>query len=95
MQKLWIVRRSNHPGSELNASYIFNDVGGETASEIIERAGLKGTNVAEVAIMDDDPNFFVAQPGASSEEVLKLIELVQTQVSERLEINLETAIQIW
>ena len=95
MQKLWIVRRANHPGSELNASYIFNDVGGETASEIIERAGLKGTKVGEVEIMDDDPNFFVAQSGASSEEVLKLIELVQTQVSERLEINLETAIQIW
>lgn len=95
MQKLWIVRRAHQPSFEQNAAYMFKDVGGELASDLIEQAGLKGTRIGMVEILDTDPNFFVAQPGAKSDDVLRLIELVKTQVAERLDVQLETAIQIW
>lgn len=95
MQKLWIVRRAHQPSTEQNAAYMFKDVGGELASDLIEQAGLKGTSVGEVAILDADPNFFVAQPGAKSDDILRLMETVKTQVADRLDIQLETAIQIW
>ena len=95
MQKLWIARRASQPSSEENATYIFKDHGGETAASLIEQAGLKGTRVGAVEISEQNPNFFVAQPGATSDQVLKLMELVRTQVSERLDVRLENAIQIW
>ena len=95
MQKLWIVRRAAQPPAETRSAYVFKDHGGETASSLIEQAGLKGTRVGEVEICDRDPNYFIANEGATADEFLKLIELVKTQVNEQLEINLETSIGIW
>lgn len=95
MQKLWIVRRANQPSSELNAAYMFKDVGGELASDLIDQAGLKGSRVGEVEVLDTNPNFFVVHPGAKCSDVIRLIEKVKNQVAERLGVNLETAIQIW
>ena len=95
MQKLWIVRRATQPSTELNSAYMFKDHGGDLARDLIDDAGLKGTKIGGVEICDSDPNFFTAEPGSSSEDALKLIELVQKQVSERLDISMEPAIQIW
>jgi UDP-N-acetylmuramate dehydrogenase len=95
MQKLWIVRRAKRPPSDQNTAYIFKDHGGESARDLIESAGLKGTAVGEVELYDADPNYFVAKPGATVAEVRQLIDLVSTQVKEKLDIQLETAIQIW
>ncbi len=74
---------------------MFQDHGGDTAGDLIDQAGLKGSQVGEVEVLDNDPNFFVVQPGAKSADVVAMIEMVKKQVAERLEVNLETAIQIW
>lgn len=95
MQKLWIVRRAAQPPTESRSAYVFKDHGGETASNLIDQAGLKGTRVGDVEICDRDPNYFIANENATAEDFLKLIELVKTQVHEQLEINLETSIGIW
>ena len=95
MQKLWIVRRAARPISDQNAAYIFKDHGGEKAGDLIEAAGLKGTQVGHVEISDRDPNVFVAHPESTSSDVLRLMELVKTQVADRLSVELEPAIQIW
>ncbi len=95
MQKLWIVRRAAQPITERHAAHIFKDHGGEKANELIDSAGLKGTRVGEVEVSDTDPNVFVAGTGATTDDVLRLMELVRSQVSERLSVELEPAIQIW
>jgi UDP-N-acetylmuramate dehydrogenase len=74
---------------------MFNDHGGESASSLIDRAGLKGTQIGHVEISDREPNVFITHPGATADDVIRLMELVQSQVMERLEIKLESAIQIW
>ena len=94
MQKLWIVRRSAQPISEASI-YVFKDRGVESASDLIEQSGLKGTKVGEVEISDKDANIFVAHQGASCNDVIQLIELVQNQVSEKLGVEIETALEIW
>ncbi len=94
LQKLWIVRRASQPISE-NAIYVFKDDGVETASELIDRAGLKGMQVGEVEISDRDANLFVVQPGATSQDVLRLIDLVKNQVHDRLGVEIQAAVQIW
>ncbi|MEL7496232.1 MAG: UDP-N-acetylmuramate dehydrogenase [Planctomycetota bacterium] len=95
MQKLWIVRRASHVSVDQHAAYMFEDSGSESASTLIERAGVTGTKVGKVSLFDADPNFFVCEPGATSDEVKQMIRTVQQQVQDKLEIDLKTAIQIW
>ena len=94
MQKLWIVRKSAQPVTEASV-YVFKDHGVETAADLIEQAGLKGTRVGEVEISDRDPNTFVAHAGATCSDVLRLIELAKGQVADKLGMQLETALEIW
>lgn len=95
MQKLWIVRRAKRPPSDVNAAYIFKNHGGESAAELIDAAGLKGTSVGNVSLFDSDPNYLVAEPGATAQQAVELIEQVAKTVEEKLDVKLERAIQIW
>ena len=94
MQKLWIVRRSQQPVTE-SSVYVFKDSGAESASDLIEQSGLKGTRVGDVEISERNPNSFIAHPNATSADVLRLIDLVKNQVSDKLGVNIETALEIW
>ena len=65
-------------------------------SEVLRcELGLKGTKIGEAAISEKHANFILAGPGASSEDVLRLIDLVKTNVRERLGVELETEMEIW
>ncbi len=94
MQKLWIVRRSSQPVSE-SSIYVFKDSGAESASTLIEQSGLKGTRVGAVEVSDRDPNSFIAHEGATTVDVLRLIDLVKNQVSEKLGVNIESGLEVW
>ena len=88
------------PENELHAAVekyvsLIKDHGGESAASLIERAGLKGTQVGNVEILDRNCNYFVAQSGASSADFLRLVDLVRRQVEDRLDIKLALAIQVW
>jgi len=95
MQKCWIVRRAAQPSWDENSTFIFKDQGGESAADLIDQAGLKGTRVGKVAISDRNSNYFVTEAGATSEDVIRLMEIVRSQVNERLGIQLEDAISVW
>ncbi len=95
MQKLWIVKRAGQPATDERAAYVFKDQGGESAGRLIELAGLRGTRIGNVEIAAKDANFFVAGPSATSDDVLRLIDLVKTRVSDRLGIALEQTLVVW
>jgi UDP-N-acetylmuramate dehydrogenase len=95
MQKLWIVCKSKQPTFSCNTGYIFKDAVGLNAAELIEQAGLKGTSIGKVEVSERDANFFVAHEGASSDDVLRLIDLVKSQVHERTGFELEVGINVW
>lgn len=95
MQKIWIVKKANQPPGNQNLGYIFKDVGGVSAASLIEQSGLKGAQVGGAEVSDQNPNFIVAQPGASSDDVMGLIELLRNAVLERLGAELETQIEVW
>jgi len=95
LQKLWLVSKAKRPPADVNAAYIFKSPSGESAGELIENAGLKGTSVGGVSLFDSDPNYFVATADATAADVEKLIQLVADQVKEKLDVQLESAIQVW
>lgn len=95
MQKLWIVKRANQPMGNLNVGCIFKSPSGASADSLIELAGLKGTRVGEAEVSDRHANFIVANPKTASQDVMRLIELIQSRVAERTGTELEPAIEIW
>ena len=95
MQKLWIVKRASQPSGEEDTVALFKSPGGSTAAEMIEAAGMKGTHVGEAEVSERNANFVVAHRGATSADVLKLIELLKEGVSTRMGVDLELQIDVW
>jgi UDP-N-acetylmuramate dehydrogenase len=95
MQKLRIVKKANLPMAHENTGCIFKNPRGMSAGMLIEQAGLKGTRVGGAEVSDRHANFIVTEQGATSQDVLKLIELVRGRVKDRLGIDLETEIEVW
>lgn len=95
MQTLWILKRAEQPSGAEGAGYIFQNPRGGSAADLIEQAGLKATRVGGVEVSPKNANFFIVHPEGSSDDVLRLIELVHKQVAERLGVELHTAIDVW
>ncbi|MEX0712992.1 MAG: UDP-N-acetylmuramate dehydrogenase [Pirellulales bacterium] len=95
MQKQWIVRKASQPLGHQSAGCIFKNPRGMSAGMLIDQAGLKQTRIGGAEVSDRHANFIVADPGASSQDVLRLIELVRSRVADRLGVDLETEIEIW
>lgn len=95
LQKLWIVRRAAQPLGHQASVRVFRDPRGTAASELIEAAGLKGTRIGGAVVSDRNANFIVAEAGCTTADILRLIDLIRTQVSNRLGVNLELELEIW
>ncbi len=95
MQTLWIMKKAKQPTGDENVGRVFKNPLGLRAADLIEQAGLKGTKVGGAEISDHHANFIVARTGTTSGDVLRLIELVRTQVRDRIGVELEMDIEIW
>ena len=95
MQKQWIIKKAAQPMGHQCAGCVFKNPRGVSAGELIERAGLKGTRIGGAVVSDRHANFIVAEPEASSQDVLRLIDLVRSQVRDRMEVELELELEIW
>jgi len=95
MQKQWILKKAAQPMAHQSAGCIFKNPRGLSAGTLVEQAGLKGTKIGKAMVSERHANFIVAEPGCSSRDVLRLIELVETRVQERLGVELEREIEVW
>ncbi|MDR0812743.1 MAG: UDP-N-acetylmuramate dehydrogenase [Oscillospiraceae bacterium] len=64
------------------------------ASELIERAGLKGFSVGGAQVSEKHAGFIINTGGATFEDVTQLIEHVRSVVKEKTGIELETEVRI-
>jgi UDP-N-acetylmuramate dehydrogenase len=95
MRKLWIMKKATQPLSFQSAGCIFKNPRGISAGALIEQAGLKGTRIANAEISDRHANFVITHEGATSDDVLRLIELSRSRVAEQFGVDLELEIEIW
>lgn len=95
MQKFWIVKQSQQPTANDNPVAVFRDVGGMDAATLIEQAGLRSALVGSVAVSERNAGYLVARQGATSGQVLDLIDTLRRGVQERLGVDLEPQIDIW
>jgi len=95
MQKQWIIKKAGQPLSHQNVASVFKNPRGMSAGMLIDQAGLKGTRVGAVEVSQRHANFIVADEGATSQDVLRLMDIVRSRVAERLGVELETELEIW
>jgi UDP-N-acetylmuramate dehydrogenase len=95
MQKNWIIKKADQPLGHQSTGCIFKNPRGISAGMLIDQAGLKGARIGGAEVSDRHGNFIIAEPDATSRDVLQLIDLVQRTVSERLGVELETEIEVW
>jgi UDP-N-acetylmuramate dehydrogenase len=95
MQQAWILKRAAQPISDESAGLIFKSSGGVSAASLIEQAGLESAHVGQASISDRNANFIVVGSGATSRDVLALIEQVRKGVAERTGVELEMAVEVW
>jgi UDP-N-acetylmuramate dehydrogenase len=96
MRKLWIIRKSQQPAGETASVLAFkNPKTGPSASDLIEQVGLKGTRIGGAVISEHHAGFIAVDPECTSDDVWRLIRLVQEQVALNTEVDLESALEIW
>ncbi len=74
---------------------MFKNPRGQSAGQLIDRAGLKGTRIGGAVVSDRHANFIIAEPECTSQDVLRLIDLVRAQVRDRMGYELELELEIW
>jgi UDP-N-acetylmuramate dehydrogenase len=95
VKEIWIMKKNSQPLNTRNAGCIFKNPRGMSAGALIDRAGLKGTQLGGAAVSEKHANFIVTETGCTSTDVKQLIELVRTRVKEAFDIELELEIEIW
>ncbi len=95
MQKHWIMKKASQPLGHQSAGCVFKNPRGSSAGELIDRAGLKGTRIGGAVVSDRHANFIIAEPECSSQDVLRLIDLIRGQVHDRMGVDLELELEIW
>jgi UDP-N-acetylmuramate dehydrogenase len=95
MQKQWIVERADQPSGTRSVAMMFKDPTGSTAESLITQAAAKDLFAGEARVAPSHANFVIAKPGCTSGEVKALLEMVRTQVRDRLGVDLTPQIEVW
>ena len=95
MRELMDRRRASQPLELPSAGSTFKRPEGYFAGPLIEQAGLKGKGVGGARVSEKHAGFIVNAGGATAEDILKTIELVQTQVFAQFGVMLEPEVRIW
>jgi UDP-N-acetylmuramate dehydrogenase len=87
-------RRDTQPLAEPNCGSVFKNPEGDHAARLVEAAGAKGLSVGGATVSTKHANFIVAGPGATAQDVRRLIRLVQERVDARFGVTLEQEVQL-
>ena len=88
-------RIHTQPYHEKSAGCVFRNPQGHSAGSLIDKAGLKGVKIGGASVSEMHANFLINKEGATSQDVKRLIALVQHTVKEKYGVELETEIRIW
>jgi UDP-N-acetylmuramate dehydrogenase len=88
-------KRSRQPTRATNAGCVFRNPGDQSAGKMLDRCGLKGSQVGGAVVSRDHANFICNTDGASAREVLELIETMQRAVRNEFGVDLKLELKHW
>lgn len=86
-------RAETQPGALQNAGSTFKNPPGDSAGRLVDASGLKGHRVGGVSVSRLHANFFIAEEGATAQQVFDLVHEVRRLVSERTGVELEPEVR--
>ncbi len=86
-------RKQTQPLGQFCAGCIFRNLEGQSAGQLIDRAGLKGKRINGAMISEKHANFIINSNSAKARDVVKLINLIKERVKEKFNVELEEEIQ--
>lgn len=86
-------RAATQPGAVQNAGSVFKNPPGDHAGRLVEAAGLKGFRIGGASVSTLHANFFMAEPGATSQDVYDLVQAVRARVHDASGVVLEPEIR--
>ena len=95
MRTLMEKRKASQPLELPSAGSTFKRPEGYFAGPLIEQAGLKGEGFGGAQVSRKHAGFIVNTGGATTADILKTIELVQTRVRQLSGVSLEPEVRIW
>lgn len=93
-QKLVATRKERQPKEASCGSFFKNPGQGKTAGQLIDEAGLKGVRVGGAMVSRQHANFLVNSGSACARDLIKLMQLVQSEVKEQFGIFLEPEVKL-
>lgn len=94
MRAFALRRRETQPLGLASSGSVFKNPPGDYAGRLIEAAGLKGLREGQAMVSDVHGNFIVNLGGATSDDVLRLIDRVRQQVENRFGIQLQLEVEL-
>lgn len=95
IKEVWIYKKNSQPMSNRNSGCVFKNPRGLSAGALIDRAGLKGTQVGGAEVSDKHANFIIANKGCKSADVIELIDVIKNKVRDKFDVELELELEIW
>ena len=87
-------RRDKQPLSLPSAGSAYKRPEGHFAGQLIEQCGLKGFQIGGARVSDKHAGFIVNMGGATSADVLRLMEHIEKTVLDRTGVRLEREVRI-
>ena len=94
MDELTEARRSKQPLDMPSAGSVFKRPPGHYVGKLIMDCGLRGYSIGGAQVSEKHCGFIVNKGGAACEDVLRLIEYIQTTVFDRFRVMLTPEIRI-
>jgi UDP-N-acetylmuramate dehydrogenase len=95
VKEIWMYKKNSQPLNTKNAGCIFKNPRGLSAGALIDQAGLKGFRIGGAEVSTKHANFIIAHPGATADDVLKLVATIREKVMDKEGIRLESEVQVW
>jgi len=94
-QTFWILKRSKQPNYPARSALAFIDPDGISAAELIHRTGVSGMIEGSVQFNTTYPNYITANTGATSEQVLALLDRAQKSIQQKTGFVLQPHLVVW
>ena len=90
-------RAQTQPLGTRNAGSVFKNPEGMSAGALIEDCGLKGFRINDAVVSEKHANFIINERGATSHDILELIEVIKDTVRQKkgVELELEQIVIRW
>ena len=85
-------KKATQPVTAKSAGCVFKNPEGESAGKLLDRAGLRGKRIGDMAFSDLHANFLVNLGKGRSADALELLDMGRSLVQERFGIRLETEV---